>query len=215
MTTHHPTRSGQDTSPDATHYAVSFHSLPAPLSESASFLIDSMPDVSQDVFAHYAALVVNVERSMDALRPALAALETPMTPEMMQGLGATENAWRRMEDEFGLLTSQEVAEIVGSNTKGRSTYAHDNRKAGKLIGIERLNRILYPRFQFDRTSGKILPVMERLVRVIREFSRTEGDLAQWMCIPSGYLDGERPVDLLSKDDDQVVAAAEGHFGVQW
>lgn len=168
----------------------------------------------QSIAAHYSLQLVNMHRSLDALRPALASVATPYSPELAQGLAATENAWRDMEAEFGLLTAQEVAERCGSRAKGRSSLAHDKRRAGQLFGISRLNATLFPGFQIDQT-GTIRPVIARLVSIIKEHGRTEEDLAQWMCLPSGYLDDARPVDLLGQQDDAVVAAAEGHFGVQW
>lgn len=185
-----------------------------PLATVAASLPDLTNEEVQSLASYYSLELVNMHRSLDALRPALASVATPYSPELAQGLAATENAWRDMEAEFGLLTAQEVALRCGSRTKGRSSFAYDKRRAGQLFGIARLNATLFPGFQIDHT-GTIRPVIARLVSIIKEHGRTEEDLAQWMCLPSGYLDDARPVDLLGQQDDAVVAAAEGHFGVQW
>lgn len=187
--------------------------IPAGTAAAAFIDLDDDEDL-QAVAAQYSLELVNMHRSIDALRPALASVATPYSPELAQGLAATENAWRDMEAEFGLLTAQQVAERCGSRAKGRSSLAHDKRRAGQLFGIARLNATLFPGFQIDPT-GTIRPVIARLVKIIKERGRTEEDLAQWMCLPSGYLDDARPVDLLGQQDDAIVAAAEGHFGVQW
>jgi hypothetical protein len=158
--------------------------------------------------------LVNLHRSMEALRPALASLAQPINPEIVAGLQSTENAWRAIEAEFGMLTGNEVAELLGSKAQGRSSYAADKRKAGKLIGIRRRNALVYPGFQFDRSAGKVREAIPALVAVIREYERTEEDLAQWLCDPSGYLGGDRPVDHLN-EPERVLAAAEGHYGVEW
>ena len=159
------------------------------------------------------AAVVNAQRSLDALRPALAALPAAATPELVQGAMATENAWRTMEQEFGLLTAQDASRALGSRAKGRSTLAHDRRENGQLVGVRRGNAVLYPGFQFDR-NGEVRKVIPALVRLAREARRSDEDLAQWICLPSGHLDGDRPVDRL-QDADAVLAAARGHFGVEW
>lgn len=167
--------------------------------------------------AHAAApaleAVVNAQLSLEALRPALASLPSAATPELAQGAVATENAWRRMEQEFGLLSAQEASRTLGSRAKGRSTLAHDRRENGQLLGVRRGNAVLYPGFQFDR-NGEVHTVIPALIDVARQARRSDEDLAQWICLPSGYLDGDRPVDRL-QEPDAVLTAAQGHFGVQW
>lgn len=157
--------------------------------------------------------VVNAQRSLDALRPALASLPTAVTPELAQGAMATENAWRSMEREFGLLRAQDASKTLGSRAKGRSTLAHDRRESGQLLGVRRGNAVLYPGFQFDR-NGDVHQVIPALIQLARQARRSDEDLAQWICLPSGYLDGDRPVDRM-QDADAVLAAARGHFGVEW
>ncbi|SDR07000.1 hypothetical protein SAMN04489742_3780 [Arthrobacter crystallopoietes] len=158
--------------------------------------------------------LVNLHRSLDAIRPALASLPLPVSPEVMAGMQATENAWRAMEAEFGMLTGSQVGELLGSRASGRSSYPSGKRKAGKLIGVRRRNAVVYPGFQFDQDVGRIRDVIPGLIAVIRKHGRTEEDLAQWLCNPSGYLDGDRPVDHLG-EPERVLGAAEGHYGVEW
>ncbi|NMR30921.1 hypothetical protein [Crystallibacter degradans] len=79
--------------------------------------------------------LVNLHRSMDAIRPALASLPLPVSPQVMAGMQSTENAWRAIEAEFAMLTGSQVGELLGSRATGRSSYASDKRKAGQLIGV--------------------------------------------------------------------------------
>lgn len=78
-----------------------------------------------------------------------------MSPD--QRAQATENVWRSIEQEFGLLSSSDVAGRVGKS--GRS-YAHDRRKAGKLLAVKRGARYFYPGFQLD-ASGPV-PIIKSL-----------------------------------------------------
>lgn len=159
-------------------------------------------------------LARNTELSIAALRSSLSAIEIPITPAVASGVVATDNAWRAMDAEFGLLTAPQVAELLGSKAKGRG-YASDKRKAGQLIGVRRANTIRYPGFQFDTQRSAVREVIPRLIEVVvKQYKRSEEDLAQWMCIPSGYLNDARPVDRLD-EPDAVLAAAEGHYGVTW
>lgn len=159
------------------------------------------------------AIAENMEQSIAALGPALAEIETPVSPQLARSMAATERAWRDLETEFGLLSSREVSELVGSKSPNRS-YASELRSKGKMIAVKRPGGLRYPGFQIDREEHAIRPVMENLIRVAEAAGRTEASLALWMTSRSGYLDGDRPVDQLSQPD-KVVEAAEQSFGVQW
>ncbi|MFD0046998.1 hypothetical protein ACFVGV_17590 [Pseudarthrobacter scleromae] len=169
--------------------------------------IEGQPATSVAAIAH------NMAAGIAALGPALAEIETPVSPQLARSLAATENAWRKLEAEFGLLSSREVSELVGSRSPNRS-YASEQRSKGKLLAVKRPGGLRYPGYQFDRTEHAIRPVMADLIRVASEAERSEASVALWMTLPSGYLDGARPVDQLS-DPDKVVEAAQQSFNVQW
>lgn len=149
-----------------------------------------------------------------ALRTTLEASPSTPSVQSVRGLLATENLWRSIEGEFGLLSGAEVADRMGSTAKGRnqSGFAADKRRAGKVLGIERLNGIVYPGFQF--ADGTVHPTIGSLIAIIRVYGKSERGLVQWLCSPSGYFDGGRPVDYLD-DADRVASAAEGHYGTEW
>ncbi|WP_417216689.1 hypothetical protein [Arthrobacter sp.] len=156
---------------------------------------------------------INMERSIAALGPALSEVDVDTSPQLARSLQATENAWRDMEAEFGLLTSVEVSRAVGSRSPNRS-YASDQRGAGRLLAVKRPGGYKYPGFQIDRREQAIRPVMHELIALATEADRSESGLALWMISPTGYLDGLRPVDLLD-EPDHVVEAARQSFNVQW
>lgn len=170
-------------------------------------------DYRQSRTAEWESAFQSMHRSMDALGSAVAAVKLRASPQMARGIQATENAWRDMEDEFGLLSASEVAERMGSRSRSRNGYATDKRKAGKLLGIKRRNAYLYPGFQFDR-SANVLPVIPRLLTVAAEYGISHEGLAQWLCAPTGQLDDERPVDHLH-EPERVAQAAVNHYGVEW
>ncbi len=158
--------------------------------------------------------IVNSRRSIQVLGAAAAALDVPVSPQMARGVQATENAWREMEREFGLLSGTHIAAELGSRAKSGTGFATDRRHARQLLGIRRRNAYLYPGFQIDRTNGTVLPVIPLLLELINRLGKSDEGLAQWLCVPTGQLDGDRPVDHL-RDRDVVLRAAERHFGVEW
>ncbi|WP_144662866.1 hypothetical protein [Paenarthrobacter nicotinovorans] len=156
---------------------------------------------------------LNMERSVEALGPALADIHGETSPQLARSMQATENAWREMETEFGLLTSIEVSKAVGSKFPNRS-YASDQRAAGKLLAIKRPGGFKYPGFQIDPPEHALRPVIKDLLELAAEAGRSEAGLALWIISPTGYLDGARPVDLLD-EPETVVEAARQSFNVQW
>ncbi|MCO4251548.1 hypothetical protein [Pseudarthrobacter raffinosi] len=173
----------------------------APLAASPSF-VRSLTTIAE-----------NMEQSIAALGPALADIETPVSPQLARSVAATESAWRELEAEFGLLSSLQVSELVGSKSPNRS-YASEQHAKGRLIAVKRPGGLRYPGFQIDRSEHTIRPVMADLIRVAGDAGRSEASLALWMTSRTGYLDGDRPVDQLSQPD-KVVEAARQSFNVQW
>lgn len=159
------------------------------------------------------AIADNMEQSIAALGPALAEIETPVSPQLARSVAATENAWRELEAEFGLLSSLEVSELVGSRSPNRS-YASEQHAKARLIAVKRPGGLRYPGFQIDRSEHIIRPVMADLIRIAGDAGRSEASLALWMTSRTGYLDGHRPVDQLSRPD-KVAEAARQSFNVQW
>lgn len=160
------------------------------------------------------AAAVRMERSIQALGPALAAIESPVSPQLAKSLQATENVWREIAQEFGLLSSTELSKAVGSSSPNRS-YASEQRNAGKILAVKRPGGMKYPGFQIDPRDHAVRPVMQALIAAAGEAGRSEAGLALWMVAPNGYLDGERPVERLDDDPDSVVEAARHSFGVRW
>jgi hypothetical protein len=133
---------------------------------------------------------------------------------MARDVQATENAWREIDLEFGLLTGAEIARVLGSRAKSGTGFATDRRHARQLLGIRRRNAFVYPGFQVDRVNGTVLAAIPLLLQLTERLGKTDEGLAQWLCARTAQLNGDRPVDRL-RDGALVVGAAERHFGVQW
>jgi hypothetical protein len=148
------------------------------------------------------------------LRRAMAASPDVVSPQLARSLQATENMWRSIATEFGLLTSRQVAERLGGSPSNRN-LATRRRAAHQIAGVVRRNAVLYPGFQFDRAHGTIIPVMAWLIELAAANGRSEADLLLWLCSPTTAFDAEdRPVDHLEQPD-AVLRAAKNQFEAQW
>lgn len=149
--------------------------------------------------------------SIHALSVAAEAIQTDVSPQVARSVQATENAWRAMEREFGLLSGHEIAEQQGS--KAGTSLARDWRRKGKLLGIQRRNKIMYPGFQFNDTA-EVYPVIVSALARAHELGVDDESLARWFCNPSATLNGLRPADVM-EDQERIMVAFEAGFGVEW
>lgn len=105
-----------------------------------------------------------------------------------------------MAKEFDMLDSSHVAALLGASPSNRNK-ASQLAKQGRILGVARGNRTLYPSFEFDIDAGKVRPVISDVAKIAG--NRWDGEsLLQWFCAPNGYLDGRRPVDVI--DDEQAL-----------
>ncbi|MFT4470523.1 hypothetical protein ACMX2H_11520 [Arthrobacter sulfonylureivorans] len=153
-----------------------------------------------------------MQASIASLGPAVAALENPVMPSIAAAVQATENLWREISRDWGLFPGSDVAVLLGGSKSNRGLAA-SLRKGGKIIGVQRGQAFVYPGFQFDRTAGKVLPVIPELISAAAELGLDNEDLVYWLMAPSGYFEDDRPVDHLG--DSDLVAKLRNSESVEW
>lgn len=144
-------------------------------------------------------------------------LMPPTVPSPAWVLQARRNAAARHEllDEFGALASAEVADLVGSRAGNRRAAASRLQANGALFSVDHHGQTLFPGFQFDSDTGQPKPAVAAVLAALPEQLRTGGwQLALWWSTPTAWLDWARPVDVLDKDAEHVVAAAR-HEAEDW
>ncbi|MEH0109011.1 hypothetical protein V6N00_04670 [Tersicoccus sp. MR15.9] len=153
--------------------------------------------------------------AIEALGAAAHAVQVPASPQLARSAQHTENRWRHLEDEFGLLTAAQAGRRMGSrNDRAARTRVSSARNS--LLAVRRGRRNLFPGFQFD-DDGRPRSSVTRLLGRARSLDVTDETFALWLVAPAEALDAQRPVDLLADTDavDRVGQALERRFGVRW
>ncbi|MBB5643173.1 hypothetical protein [Cryobacterium roopkundense] len=141
---------------------------------------------------------------------AAAEKSAAVSPELAWSRRETAAAWRRMDEEFGLLDAGEVHELLGTEPDRDLTSSKLELRG--LIRVEVGGRVLYPGFQIDRDKRAVLPVVAGLLDLAAENSWRSEDLALWLMGPSTSFEAEdRPVDHLREEPDAVLGAARSAF----
>jgi hypothetical protein len=166
------------------------------------------PDVADQV-TQFALWAVHDKQVTERLVKAMFTQTTVSSAAVQQ---ARRNAEARQEliDEFGLLEAEELAEMVGSKAKNRSATASRWLTERRVFAVEHLGRRYFPAFQFG-ADGRPRAVIKRVVEVFEPYGLDGWELALWFTTVTGWLDDKRPVDRLSTNPDDVVAAAQHTF----
>jgi hypothetical protein len=113
------------------------------------------------------------------------------------GAAAIRQASRRRILEEEALSSSEVSELLGSESKNTRQYAMELRKRGELIGVKVRGRHLYPAFQFDVPRRRVYDVVKEVSGILAADRDPWGALSWWLS-PNARIPGRRaPKELLA------------------
>lgn len=155
-----------------------------------------------------------IRSSMAALGEAIGAVSTQTPPAFARAVQARHNLMLQIEAEYGLLTSTQTGQRMGSRSKTPRNLAAATRLAGRLLAVTRGNAAYYPGFQFD-SDGQPLLAIAQLCKLAAQSHWSEHGVIEWLMAPTTYLGGERPVDLLVDDPGSVLDAARAAWNVSW
>lgn len=124
-------------------------------------------------------------------------------PRVLQ-LRRQAEARQQFLNEFPTLGSRQVAELGGSTARNTAALASRWKAAGKVFALPLRGADRFPAFQFGE-DGRPLPVIGQLIEVFGPDKPWA--IALWLASHSGWLDGARPVDLLQRRPEAVLAAA--------
>jgi hypothetical protein len=145
-----------------------------------------------------------LERVVDALLPA----EVPPPAAVWHAQRSAE-ARLALVREWGAWSAAELADRAGSTAGNRSALASAWRTAGRVIALDWNGRSVFPAFQFG-ADGHPRPVIAAVLGHLRRAGLSDWQAALWFTNPTGWLEDQRPVDVL-EDDPAAVENAAARF----
>jgi len=196
--------------------ASGMHARPMPQS-----FVDLMPQVR-------AVVAEEIDRALRHYLPA--RNENPPDDEVliqaeMEKLPGTEEAhrWQLAQNAGarnafrmqcgGLLSSKEVADLLGSTAKNRAALAKQLKDAGKALSVRLRNQDHYPGFQFDHENQRVFPEMAEIIALLAADHDYGWQMALWFSCNNDWLDGKTPLAIWSDDRQAVIEAARAEHAL--
>lgn len=164
---------------------------------------DALADLIAVVQGHFHGQAASVRELLNALLPAKSlAVSAPVLAQVRRNAEAR----RELIDEFGLLTSTELARLHHSRAANAAALGYRLRKQGRVFAVDVAGDAQYPGFEFG-SDGKPLPVIAEVIAAFGE-QLSGWDLALWFTGGNGWLGGARPVDAIRGSDADRAALLE-------
>jgi hypothetical protein len=146
-----------------------------------------------------------IKTSAQGMAEAIAStLRSPTVVDRTRRMLQIEGEAKAAVLQHDMLTATEVAEALAISGTNRREIASRLRRAGKIVGIRKGQRYVYPAFQFDRRTGVVRPPVVEGNRQLDSRNDPWGVASFWLS-PSGRLDnGRTPADLVVAGEDDVV-----------
>lgn len=103
------------------------------------------------------------------------------------------------------LDSKTLAKNAGYKATNLAQTAWRWKTKGQIFSVDYFGTELFPAFQFR--DGKPLPTIKRILDAIGK-QMSPWQLAFWFVAENGWLDGQRPVDVMMQSEDEVLEAAK-------
>ena len=150
-----------------------------------------------------AVAIPSTAERMPVMIEAMMPASVPTAPAVLQ---ARRNTAARVAliEEFGLLTSADVAELNQSQATNRAALASRWKGEERIFSVPYQGKDYFPGFQFGPDGRP----REIVAEVLAALGAARGwQTALWFAAGNGYLNGRRPVDLLDSQPDAVTEAA--------
>ena len=131
-----------------------------------------------------------------------------MLPRMLKETTMLIRARKAVLANGDWLTAAEVAQLAGLSTRNPSAQPNKWKRQGQIFTIYHGGVNYFPGYGLDCATG-FRPV-KALARVIDTFAEYKDGwgMAYWFASVNGFLDGQRPQDVLAHNPARVLAAAK-------
>lgn len=144
-----------------------------------------------------------LESIVEALVP-----KAPPKPTLLKEAAMLARSRKAVLEGADWLTAPEIARLAGFSESNPSAQPNKWKREGIIFAIRHNGVDYFPGYGLDAETG-YRPI-KALARVIRAFEGMKDGwgLAYWFLSANSFLGGKRPQDLLARQPERVLAAAQ-------
>jgi hypothetical protein len=144
-----------------------------------------------------------LEMLVEALVPEIELSPTQVVEARMQAAAKT-----HILQSGDFLQAAEISRLGGYSEKNPSAQPHRWKSKGMIFAISHKGVDYYPLYALNPDNNyRPYPVMADILHVLQA-SKDAWGIAYWFASVNGYLDNQRPQDLLKRNPELVVEAAK-------
>lgn len=164
---------------------------------------------SIDVFTH--CFVENVKAQDQVLIEQIVSLFVPKAPvcaNLMREAHMLAKAKKAVLESGDWVSAAEIAKLGEFTSNNPSSQPNKWKREKRIFAIRHNGSDYFPVYGLDKDAAfRPLPAMKNVITVLCS-EKSGWGMAYWFASVNSYLGGKRPQDLISKDPQRVVAAAE-------
>ena len=144
-----------------------------------------------------------LQQLAEALTP-----RAPASPHLLKEAAMLAQARRAVLDSADWLSAAQLAQLAGLSARNPSAQPNKWKKEGRLFAIQLAGVDYFPGYGLDAQHNfRPLRCLAEVIAVLS--ARKDGwGMAYWFASVNGFLDGQRPQDVLAHDPARVLAAAK-------
>lgn len=150
-----------------------------------------------------------VRRQREAIQSILEALVPQIPPPQYRLIEArmTAEARKAVLESGDWLTAAQIAEVAGFSANNPSAQPNKWKKEGLIFAIRHRGIDYFPSYALDPAVGyRPVKALAKVLSVLSE--KDDWGLAYWFASINSFLGGKRPQDMIAKQPERVLAAAE-------
>ena len=171
----------------------------------AQVSIDVPDGLTPEVAKRVATEAVQTRAATGRVEAVLSRSEGRVGPGMLAQVALHDEAWREVEERWGMLSADEVTVATGGKKGSASAHTSNLRRRRGLAGVKRDGALRYPGFQLvahGASRFEVAAAWSALVHSLTPAGWDPADVLMWAASPNTWLDGGTPAEEIQAHPDE-------------
>jgi hypothetical protein len=171
----------------------------------AQVTIDVPDGLAPDLAKRVATEAMLARAATGRVEAVLSRSERPVGPGLLAQVALHDEAWREIEERWGMLSADQVTAATGGNQASARSHTSNLRRRKGLAAVKRNGALRYPGFQFVARGAlkfEVAAAWTALAEALAPAGWGQADILMWAASPNAWLDGGSPADEIQQHPDE-------------